>query len=508
MAKRVVSIPINNYSMETITNDIARVSINVYHSGINFNGSYFEEESTENSKDTFALKPIVCAYQYDENEEVEDFGDHSAEETPVGCIAENNNYSVNEIDGEKWVTVEGVIYKEYCPEAYELLLDGKKISMEIEVLEGKKNKEDGLYHISKFNLLAITILGDNIPPAMGDNATITLFSKVDSETFVAKFSEIIKRSKEILENKGGDLVLKRDEIIQKFSAIKDCEGYSAIVENTDLSEEELEKQLFTLSQQQLYRRVDEALACKKVKKKCSSDYGREYEYEVTQYWLEDIISEENLAIIQDKQDYKYYGCKYTVNGDTVTIDFDNKVRYIKDDWRPFQSGDVEPIINILPFSEEEIVKTVETFMQSEMEAKVNEAIEKTKAEFNVKETEEYKALEEEKTALFSEVEELRQFKADKDLEAKEEKYNEVFSKYEVLKDTEGYKALESNKFDFSLEDLEKELKVLAYDNGQTIVKKFSKEPINLPVDGINNNTNAQEDFYTNRYGDVSKFVNR
>lgn len=514
MTKRLVSIPIAKYSVETINNDIAKVSINVFHTKTNYNGSYFEEESIDNSKDSFALKPIVAAYDFDEDGEINDFKEHNEDESPIGCIRENNNFSINEIEGKPWVTVEGVVFKEYCPEAYKLLLDNqKKISMEIEVIEGQKNKNDKLYHIKKFNLLAITILGDNIPPAMGNNATITMFSKIDSENFIAKFSKIISKSKEILDNKGGE-ELNRDKIIEKFSNVKDYKNYSEIINNTSLSDEDLKKQLFSLSQYQLRERISEAVTQKKMQRKIVGEYGIEYKDEVPKYWLEEIIQDDKLVILYDKEDGKYYGYNYTINGDLATIDFENGTRYVIGEWRPYQEGNstIEPIKDNYS-NEAELVKTVETFMQEEIKNKVDEAVNKTKKEFNIKETKEFKELQQEKEVLANEVKDLKQFKAEVEQAKKEEEYSVLFKKYSYLKEFEEYSTLEKNRFDFSLENLEKELKVLAFDNKQSeLIKKFNKEfndPLNFPLDNVKNRTeDAQEDFYVNRYGDVSEFKNR
>ena len=182
MSKTVISIPIEKYTFSELDNDTARVRINVFHNSYNPNGSFFEDESLENSQESFKNKPLCCAYQYNDENEIEDFKEHNEEEKPVGVIPETNNYSIEEIDELKWAVTDGIVFKEYCPEAYELLKDGKKISMEIEVLEGFKGK-DNFFHIKRFNLLCITILGDAWQPAMGENATIELFSKTDSESF-------------------------------------------------------------------------------------------------------------------------------------------------------------------------------------------------------------------------------------------------------------------------------------------------------------------------------------
>jgi hypothetical protein len=175
--RKVISVPIEKYTFSELSNDLANVRINVYHNSYNPNGSFFEDDCFSNSSESFKNKPICASYVYDDEGNIEDFQEHNDDEKPIGVIPETNNYSNEEIDDFTWACVDGLIFKEYCPEAYELLKNGKKISMEIEVLDGFKGN-DKFYHIKQFNLLCVTVLGDDYEPAMGLDATIQLFRKI------------------------------------------------------------------------------------------------------------------------------------------------------------------------------------------------------------------------------------------------------------------------------------------------------------------------------------------
>lgn len=488
MEKLVMSIPIEKYEFTEINSSLANVRINVFHEKQNPNGSYFEEESLTNNKEGFQNKPIVASYIRNEDGEIEDFQEHNEDESPIGVIPETNNYEISIIDELQWVSVDGLIFKDYCPEAYELLKQGKKISMEIDVLDGFKGT-DGFYHIKKFDLLCITCLG-SYTPAMGDNATITLFSIKDSNSFATKFSEIINKANDLaIKYRKDDMRVKREEIIAKFSLLNEnVQGYKEIVDNSNLTEEELEKQLFSLSQNQLKSYIREELNCKKTIKR----YWDGESYESNQYYLEDVLSDDSTIIAYDTVDYKYYGIPYTVNGDKVSLDYNKCKRYVCGDWRPYNDGDVEPLNVVQQFSTDII-------------GQAKAEIEKTKESFNVKETEEYIALENDlntikanfttlqsdKATLDSEVEELRKFKLEIEQKEQESIVDEVLEKYSELKDIEGYDKVIENKFNVSLDDLEKNLKVFAFDNNIIINKKqkFSvkpKEPTSIPVE--NNKT--------------------
>lgn len=489
MSKLVMSIPIEKYEFTEINNSLAKVRINVFHEKQNPNGSYFEEESLTNNKEGFQNKPIVTSYIKNEDGEIEDFQEHNEDESPIGVIPETNNYEVSTIDDLQWVSIDGLIFKDYCPDAYELLKQGKKISMEIDILDGFKGN-DGFYHIKKFELLCITCLSDMFAPAMGENASITLFSIKDSDTFATKFSEIINKANDLAINKRkDDIRVKREEIIAKFSLLNEnIEGYKEIVDNSNLNDEELEKQLFSLSQNQLKSYIREELACKKTIKK----YWDGEAYESNQYYLEDVLSDDNTIVAYNTVDYKYYGIPYTVNGDKISLDYSKSKRYVYGDWRPYNEGDTEPLDVVQQFSTD-IIGQAKT------------EIEKTKESFNAKDSSEYKSLENElntvkadfatlqsdKASLDAEVEELRKFKLEIEQKETEATVIEVLDKYSELQDIEGYEKVVENKFNVALDELEKNLKVFAFDNNIILNKKqkFSakpKEPTNIPTE--NNQT--------------------
>jgi uncharacterized coiled-coil DUF342 family protein len=389
--------------------------------------------------------------------------------------------------------------------------------MEIEVLDGFKGK-DKFYHIKQFNLLCITVLGDNYEPAMGENATIELFSKTDSESFATKFSAIINKANEIvgkMSTEGGKKV-KREEIISKFSILNEqVEGYTAIIENAELSDEDLEKQLFALSQNQINTILCDALCSQQCIKQ--DWYGNSYECD--KYCLIDTIPTENVVVVIDCECYKYFGIPYTITGDVATLDYENIQQYVIGDWRPFNDGGMTQDDNMM---ENFINKTFgckkemddnnndmpegckgdcencdeEMKKQCSSKKKMTKDIENEKQKCSLLENElnsvkgefvtlksDYTVLNEQIKTLTEENKDLKQFKADKELEFKKAQVDEVLEKYTELQSIDGYNDLIKDKFDYSLDELEVKLKVFAFDNNITISKKqkFTKNP-EKPVD--------------------------
>lgn len=99
----------------------------------------------------------------------------------------------------------------------------------------------------------------------------------------------------------------------------------------------------------------------------------------------------------------------------------------------------------------------------------------------------YVELQENYSAIESEIVELREYKSNIEKAEYEALENEVLSKYTNLEHLDDYKNLIENKDKYSLEDLEKELKVIAFDNGVTLdkkAKKFEKKSFGLTVDKV------------------------
>lgn len=224
-----LSMPISKMEFsDTINPSLSKCSIYVMHTGENLNGSSFSDDSVLNAKDTLKNIPILASIKRDEDYNPIDFEGHEMEtrviektngdldwkivyiEKPIGVIPESNNYRVETLEnGEKWVVVDGYIWKEYGNGAYDLLKnDDKKVSMEISVVDGYFD-DNFMYHINKFNYLGVTVLGDNCPPAMGSNAVISLFKQ--DENAKEEYNKLLSEVNNL--EGGSDLQEYNNEII-------------------------------------------------------------------------------------------------------------------------------------------------------------------------------------------------------------------------------------------------------------------------------------------------------
>lgn len=409
MSKEIknIALPINKIEYSKSNKNLIKCTIYVMHTGENLNYSSFSEESVLKAKESLKNVPILANIEHDKDHNPTDFGEHDMDlhiierangdcelktvyiEKPVGVIPETNNYRIETLEnGEKWVVVEGYIWKEYS-DSYELLTrTDKKVSMEISVDSGFFD-DNFMYHIENYEYLGVTILGDNCPPAMGENAIISLFNK--NEDFKVEYTKLL-------------------EEVKNFE-----EGGIEVEENKEL--ETVEKQ------------DEETIAETTVEE----DFAKEDKEET-----ESESDESSVDEIEESKD--------------------------KDDFAKKKKCE-----------------------QKDYEAKYKEAVNELN-ELKAK----YVDLEAIYTALNDEVEELRQYKSNIEFEQHKAEVDEVLAKYSELETVDGYSELVKEKYTADIKELEKAIKVFAFDNGVVLNKKiskksFSKETIKIPL--LNNNNN-------------------
>lgn len=409
MSKEIknIALPINKIEYSKSNKNLIKCTIYVMHTGENLNYSSFSEESVLKAKESLKNVPILANIEHDKDHNPTDFGGHDMDlhiierangdcelktvyiEKPVGVIPETNNYRIETLEnGEKWVVVEGYIWKEYS-DSYELLTrTDKKVSMEISVDSGFFD-DNFMYHIENYEYLGVTILGDNCPPAMGENAIISLFNK--NEDFKVEYTKLL-------------------EEVKNFE-----EGGIEVEENKEL--ETVEKQ------------DEETIAETTVEE----DFAKEDKEET-----ESESDESSVDEIEESKD--------------------------KDDFAKKKKCE-----------------------QKDYEAKYKEAVNELN-ELKAK----YVDLEAIYTALNDEVEELRQYKSNIEFEQHKAEVDEVLAKYSELETVDGYSELVKEKYTVDIKELEKAIKVFAFDNGVILNKKiskksFSKETIKIPL--LNNNNN-------------------
>ena len=316
----------------------------------------------------------------------------------------------------------------------------------------------------------------------------------NKEGIKEEFSLLLNEIKKISSKEGGNSV-GRDEIIAKFSKLSNYEQYEEIINNTELSDEELEKQLFALSIDDLRERISESLN--------EITYTKSYPWgeteEVRKYYLEDVIPELNIAICESSEKwYTYFGIPYSEDGDKIILDEANAKRYVRGDWREMDEGSS----NQEPYGQafSDVVEKYNTKINSLME-ELN--TEKANFEATKSELDELKVknvdLQANFTSLEEEAKELREFKANTEKGIAEAEIDDLvkeFTDNSNIEEVEGFKEIFENRYSKSKEELESILKIFCFDNGIVLgkKKKESKKANFSLNDNVENNSNKSSDW--------------
>lgn len=219
------TLPIQMYTkndtVELDNTNFHKVKITIMHTGENFNGSVFSEESIRCSLNTLANIPIL-GFVETKDYGSRDFKGHEIDydvfedengniklrqyykEVPIGVIPESNEYFMEEIDGEVYLGCYGYIWKNYSNDAYDILLEDrdKEVSMEILIKECSYDRKNRC-NINKFEFLGVTVLGADTPGAMGNKCELTLDFSTDTEqqSEYALFSDKVVKLNNYLKGK-------------------------------------------------------------------------------------------------------------------------------------------------------------------------------------------------------------------------------------------------------------------------------------------------------------------
>lgn len=417
-----------HYTSTKTSANLAPVKVVVMHSGINLNQSNIPDEAVEEAKETLQNIPLLGHLIRDEDGNVIDFGGHDFDvkadengnyrmvyqESPFGVIPETNNYHIEEIDGKNYVVVEGFIWKNYANEGYDILLNSdKKVSMEIWVEDYEIDEDSDAMTITQFTYLGVTVLGEDNPPAMGDNCTVQLVEEsTEKEQSTFSMEEICKEVAKYLE---------------EVNFMKKSEDFALSVEN-------------------MAQNIRVTLSQRKIEKKYSWSDGS---YETQEFYLRTIIPEDNIAVLEDNSANtygQYVGVPFEQKGDNIALDFDKKEQYIEV-WRKQELG-VENAIVVYDDGKAENQEIInEQFKLLEDKLTTKEA---TVEELNNSLTE----IKEEMSTKDTKIQELTQFKVEKDKEALETEVASIIGEFSNILVEEDYKEVKEKALanEITLED--------------------------------------------------------
>lgn len=242
---------IKSFSISDDSN-LMKVELLVVCNGDNPNKTKFSLNAIDKAIPTIKNIPILAYILEDEG----DFDEHNMDyeiittedgceikkryqEVPIGVIPENCQPEYIDMNGRKYLKVQGYIWKCYSNGGAEIISNSeyKNVSMEIKVNEGMYDENDGLYDITDFNFLGITCLGSHIRPGIPD-ARIYQYSsqcKTMLEDIYKEIYSLEERGKEELNM--DEQVVVVEEVVGEVN--EETHETSDTVESEGVTEESL-----------------------------------------------------------------------------------------------------------------------------------------------------------------------------------------------------------------------------------------------------------------------------
>lgn len=425
-----INIPckIRCYEEEEIKFGLKKAKVYIMHEGTNRNNTSFSKKAIKKAEKTIKNRPLLAYIEVDEDGNAKDFSDHRMKlkkikngiemyylEKPIGVFPESCNPRYEEIGGVTHFVADCYIWEGYSNEALSLIdeADGEKqVSMEIAVLDSETT-EDGITNITDFNFMAVTVLGDDIVQGMNGTCGLEMFS---NNSNIEEFTK---------------------EITSKIKEIEEGEN-------------KMEKDIYGLGSSELYRLVGESLINYMYKE--TSRWGEEYEYR--KYSLQDVDSEESVAIVYDFEQKSVFGIPFTLNENKITLSMDDISKYVSV-WKKVEN-DTETLNFDLRNTQFTKVLEDKIEQMNEEYSKVNEEKEELQKQFE--------ATKEELDTLQTENSELKEYKETKEKEEKqmalEKEVSEVVSEFDLV--MEEFEELISKVYseEITIDEFKKELFVL------------------------------------------------
>lgn len=364
-----------------------KAKIYIMHDKKNRNGSNFEVEDIDRcAKRTLFNIPILgyvkthedgerdfCGHETDYDVTIDEDGEAIVKEyyleRPYGVIPESNNYYFEEIDGKTYLVSDCILWSMYDNGDLEIILNDEEKEVSMEIIVNEKNTKNGIDYITDFDFTGVTILGGRVQPAMkGAKIEFAETFSTTREIFSKSVAELNKYLKDYLGKEDGDTLENENlDNVENFEeeVCPTCEKNPCECENEEeysKEDNEAEEDTEETTEDENEDEVEEDKKEKNSKKKkCSEEFslsinninrfinesleGITFEYEsfwgdtfnIRKYYVQTLIPSENIAILEDYEEGMFYGVKYEVKNDLVTIDLDNKKRYISE-WREMNTS--------------------------------------------------------------------------------------------------------------------------------------------------------------------------
>lgn len=357
--------------------DISIVSLDLFHvdrpSECNRNKCNISIDTAKKSLTTIYNKPIICRYNSDVRELVDDVTDHARDEDEMfemriaGHIPSDSRITfVQRDNGKTYCNAEAIIQKRYMPELVEILQKNNgtlKVSIEIKA-KGSQNNE-GVFVIDEFILQGVTILSPKIVEGIeGSKLKVLKFSKAEIKLMNERYLAFSHRE---------------DNIVDEIKRVKyQSKGDEQPME---MGTNELREKLWKDLEKYKYH---------------------DGEWEGQKYYIEEIYPNSKVIIVRDNETAKYYKVDYTVNEDGDVEILEGSRREVEQKWHERSTN--EKRFSFV-FAKEEYGTGPEIKIDKSKEAMSDKAwgdVDKTELRYKVLNAKNYKELVKEVYALVEE----------------------------------------------------------------------------------------------------------
>lgn len=318
-----ISLPVTfsvNNEVSAEDTRFLNIEIDVLHTGENLNGSVFDKEVVDECIDSIKNTPVLGFIKYDKVTQENDFCGHEyiltrtengIEEKYIGSaygiVPESCNprwviKTADDGQEREYLRVDAVLWTKFSDSVNIMERDVEKsesMELNIDSIDGYEDEETGLFHFTKFSFDGLCLLGEGVEPAMiGANATI---------------KEVQFTLNDFIRSVQSELNYKYSTFTNLMVDEKNNQGGKETMQNTDFTQTVLEQ-------------FSDLSAIVSQYETIQNRWGEN----MPRYYLQDIQDDE-VIVVDCKDNYHYYGFRFTVNGDKPEIDFAcgtrKKVRY-------------------------------------------------------------------------------------------------------------------------------------------------------------------------------------
>ena len=518
-------------SDETHDDTLLFCTVKLMHSGENRNHSCVTDEALYKAGKNLAYKPILANFmEYvdaETGETLKDFTSHDMEinddgtvtyyEKQIGCFtADEPYYEVEEETGHNFLYGKCAIPVEYT-DAYSIIKrkNGTKVSAELLINEMQYNAQSKVLELTDVIIQGATCLGKN-PENLQDVGEGMLNARLDIADFSAennsvKFSkddkliELLDKLNVTLSNFNNNTNGKEETRVEMNENFDEVTETEKVTETEETTEEEV-----TVTENESEETVDETSGDETVDEENSEKTTDESDEETEDD--ESTVKEDNACggggsgTTKKKKKNNSIECSYEVDGETkkFAVSLQEKIYAIQDlvnatyaeaDNTYYGVSVYEDYVVMCDYWSGRYYKQSYT-SENDNYSLTGDRVE-VYAEFVT--SDEQKELD----AMRSNYASLKEFKENAEKNELHAKREEILNseKYEAVSETEAFKELVKNMDNYSLEELEKEAKIIFADNFnmETFAVHAEKAQKNSTVKVFANVNKSKKD---SRYGNL------